>query len=471
MTLGELYGKWHEVAQAHQDQAKTSKSDTTRQGVAPPLTPRTLAERDFAVPTVTWQELLARWHEDHADDPNAEDYFPKLNMFASLLKLGGCALQVNVGMEYDQQIFRDRDRLWSQPSEKLSYVEKQQNELGDAISTMYTYWAMRTYLVGTAENIFDDGFARGQAQEKAFAEGKVSTKPSAEDAKTAYRDTGSHRVSVLCYYIGDIARHPPQTTLSQLPNTFFWKTELPIIVRTLRETGKPYQLCVLYDGSANDAEHLSQKSRAEMCDSIQELLAGRILEIANADVPIIIKVLNTKSTAGLIDVTRERLLRELHNDDRIVNKDDIILPFTPERVRSSRVKAAWGRYQTIIKQLTRRTPGVDVKPISKIQTRPVGGPSEKKLESPKKREAIRWRKPSVHSDDKKEVKARNAEMQRALAEASAPAVAEAKGGGRRRSRRKNRGSKSKRIRRQKRTRGRRQRARKKTRRKRRSLKR
>ena len=325
---------------------------------------------------MTWEKLLADWHAEHATDPSAEDYFPKLNMFASLLRLGGCALQVNVGMEYDQQIFRDRDRLWSQPSEKLSYVEKQQNELGDAISTMYTYWAMRTYLVGTAENILDDGFARGRAQGKAKAEGKVSTAVSAEDAKTAYRDTGSHRVSVLCYFIGDIARQPTHTTLNRLPDTFFWKTELPVIVRTLRETGYSYQLCVLYDGSANDEEQLSGKSRTEMCDSIQELLAGRILEIAEANVPIIVKVLNTKSTAGLIDVTRERIIRELHSDKRIVNKDDIILPFTPERIRSGRVKAAWKRYKTIIKQLTQGEPNVGAKAESKAE--PEAVPDEEK---------------------------------------------------------------------------------------------
>ena len=121
--------------------------------------------------------LFRDWTKKYGTEPSEDQYFPKLNMFASLLKLGGVALQVNVGMEYDYQVFPERDKLWSQDSQDDSYVRSQQNELGIAISTLYTTCAVRSYLVGQERNRF----------------------------KYQNNNRSGGRVSVLCYYIGNIA--------------------------------------------------------------------------------------------------------------------------------------------------------------------------------------------------------------------------------------------------------------------------
>ena len=487
-------------------------------------------------------------------------------MFASLLKLGGVALQVNVGMEYDYEVFPERDRLWAQNSEEESMIRKQQTELGIAISTLYTTFAIRSYLVGQESNQF--------------------TYPT-----TPYTEKG--RVSVLCYYIGNIAREAKLTTLNKLESTFFWKTELPIIVRTLRNTSREskrtFQLCVLYDGTGSNDEtkfaddawrqsvvaHYSENNkgpaptsdeiaklygtnskptqrgvvaiRAMICREIQERLITRIAECwlgedakegtesktegeanarARAASMLAVRVLETKKAnletgestegAGYIDVDRNDVFRALTTGPNAVNPTDIIGVRGEAEVAQPRVEAAWTRFRDMVgkvalvmslkmakgsPQMAKGSPQMAKGSPQTAKGSPqtakgspqtakgspqtakradvavgnptshLGGPSEKKLESPRKKEYIGWKKPVHYSDEKKEVKARVAEMQRALAAASAPAVAEAKGGGKRRSKRKNKRSKRKRSRRRKRTRGRRQRVKKKTRRKRRSLKR
>ena len=258
------------------------------------------------------KEIFGTWTANHNTEPEAADYFPKLNMFASLLRLGGVALQVNVGMEYDMAVFGKRDALWDQRSEKGSYVRNQQHELGVAISTMYTTCAVRTYLVGQENNAW--------VQNPKHAPVPVE------------------RVSVLCYYIGNIAREIGQTTLGKLPTTFFYVTELPVLVRELQNSpGTQYQLCALYDATgANDGK--KPRERRAICEGIRELLEKHVAELSGQSaVNLTVRVLDPQKRSreddvpalGYIDVTRKDIYEFLtdQNSADPIPKTDVVLPY------------------------------------------------------------------------------------------------------------------------------------------------
>ena len=255
----------------------------------PPTETSSVASKDESK-LMSRAEVFETWTLNHNTEPEADDYFPKLNMFASLLRLGGVALQVNVGMEYDTEVFGKRDALWDQRSEKESYVRNQQHQLGVAISTMYTTCAVRTYLVGQENNVWK------------------------ENQRHAPVPVG--RVSVLCYYIGNIAREVGQTTLGKLPTTFFYVTELPVLVRELQNSpNTQYQLCALYDATgANDGK--GPRERRAICEGIRELLERHIVELSGqSQRNLAVRVLDPQTIAakreddvpalGYIDVTRK----------------------------------------------------------------------------------------------------------------------------------------------------------------------